>query len=532
MNRRKFLKVVSAGAAAAALRSSAGAALPSAQTPNIVYILADDLGYGDVKCLNANGKIATPNMDRFAAAGMTFTDAHGSSAVCTPSRYNILTGRYNWRSTLQHGVLSGYSKPLIKPDQLTVPSLLKQYGYHSACIGKWHLGMDMAPARHAADTTALEAKWPIDFTKPILNGPTTRGFDYYFGISSSADMPPFDFIENDHWTEIPTVEKKWVRQGPAAADYQAVNVLPTLTRKAVAYINERAKTGTPFFLYLPLNSPHAPIVPSPEFKGKSGINDYADFVMETDWAIGEVLQALEQNGFTQNTLVMVASDNGCSPVAGYPELLEHGHNPSYLFRGMKSDIWDGGHRIPFIVRWPGKVVAGSQSDQLVCLGDLLATCADMLGAKLPDNAGEDSVSILPALLGIAHGPLREAIVYHSIEGRFGIQQGNWKLELCPGSGGWSNGAWSNPSDIDAAAQGLPLLQLYDVSVDMGEKNNLQASHPDIIDRLTKLLEKYVADGRSTPGAPQKNDHPVDIFKKQLNKPLKTAATKNGEPEPD
>jgi arylsulfatase A-like enzyme len=497
------------------------------QRPNIVYILADDLGYGDVKCLNASGKIATPNMDRLAAGGMIFTDAHGSSSVCTPTRYSILTGRYNWRSTLQAGVLMGYGKPLIKADQLTVAALLKRYGYHSACIGKWHLGMDMAPGDGAANLAARATQWPVDFGKPIRNGPVSRGFDYFYGISGSLDMPPFVYIENDHWTARPTVEKEWVRKGPAAADFEAVDVLPTLTRKAVVYLAERAKAGAPFFLYLALNSPHTPIVPAPEWKGKSGLNDYGDFVMETDWAIGEVLQALERNGLANDTLVIATSDNGCSPEADFAELRKKGHDPSYVFRGMKSDIWDGGHHIPFIARWPGKVAAGTKSEQLICLGDLMATCAELLGAKLPDNAGEDSVSILPALLGKAAQPLREAVVHHSIDGRFAIRQGRWKLELCPGSGGWSK-----PGDVAATKQGLPPVQLYDLAADIGETHNVQAEHPEIVKRLANLLEKYVAEGRSTPGAPQKNDGPVDIWKRQLNGSENAKAAKNNGPVAD
>ncbi len=476
----------------------------SSRSPNIVFILADDLGYGDVKCLNRDGKIATPNLDRLAAAGMTLTDAHGSSSVCTPTRYSILTGRYNWRSRLQTGVLGGYDKPLIEPGRLTAASLLKQHGYHTACFGKWHLGMNMAQ-RAAGEPRLFGSN--VDFSKPIQNGPTTLGFDQFFGISASLDMPPFVFIANDRFTELPTVEKNWVRKGPAAADFEAIDVLPTLTRKACEYVAERSKSDGPFFLYLPLNSPHTPIVPSKEWQGKSGISPYADFVMETDWAVGQVLDALQQHGLAENTLLMFTSDNGCSPAADIPELEKHGHHPNYIFRGHKADIWDGGHHIPFIARWPGKVKPGSSSDQIVCLGDLLATVAEMLEVKLPDNAGEDSVSFLPALLGKADHPLREALVHHSINGRFAIRQGRWKLELCSGSGGWSK-----PGDPEAAQQGLPSVQLYDMVEDIGEEKNLQAEHPELVEKMTALLTRYVNDGRSTPGASQKNDADVKIVK--------------------
>ena len=287
-------------------------------------------------------------------------------------------------------------------------------------------------------------------------------------------------------------------------------MLPTLTQKSVDYINGRAadaKNGKPFFLYVPLNSPHTPIVPTKEWQGKSGLNPYGDFVMQTDASLGAILDALEKNGLAENTLVIMTSDNGCSPEAQYPELIEKGHNPSYVFRGTKADIFDGGHRIPFIARWPKHIKPNSSSDQLICLSDLFATCAEILGAKLPDNAAEDSVSILPVLESRAEKPVREAIVHHSINGSFSIRQANWKLELCPDSGGWSA-----PRPNTPAAKNLPPIQLYDMSLDIGEQNNVQAAHPEIVARLTKLLEKYVADGRSTPGASQPNTTPVDMWK--------------------
>jgi arylsulfatase A-like enzyme len=464
--------------------------------PNIVYVLCDDLGYGDVHCLNLDrGKIATPCADRLASQGMVFTDAHGGSSVCTPTRYGILTGRYSWRSKLQNGVLMGLSPPLIAPDRMTVGSLLKRHGYATACLGKWHLGMQFAEKT---------------YTEPIVDGPRQHGFDYYFGITASLDMPPFVYIENDRFTAVPTVEKKWLRKGPAAKDFEAVDVLPTLTRKAVEYIGGHAaaaKAGTPLFLYLALNSPHTPILPSKPFEGRSGLGKYGDFVMETDDALGQVLAALDRAGLADDTLVVFTSDNGCSPAADVVGLERKGHYPSAVFRGYKADIWDGGHRIPFIVRWPGRVKAGSRSDQLICLTDLMATCAELLGERLPDNAGEDSVSILPALMDTDKGPLREAVVHHSIHGMFAIRQTNWKLELCPGSGGWSK-----PGDPQARKQGLPEIQLYDMTRDVGERVNEQARHPEVVRRLARLLEKYVADGRSTPGAPQKNDVPVDPWK--------------------
>ena len=342
----------------------------------------------------------------------------------------------------------------------------------------------------------------------ITNGPITRGFGSYFGISASLDMPPFAFIENDRFTEPLTTTKKWQRTGPAAQSFEAVDVLPTLTRKAVEFIGTQAKTGKPFFLYMPLTSPHTPILPTKDWQGKSGLGAYGDFVMETDWAVGQVLDALDRAGVGKNTLVIFTSDNGCSKAAGIPQLQAQGHYPSANLRGSKADIFDGGHRVPFIVRWPERVKAGSRSAQTICLTDLMATCTDILGAKLPDNAGEDSVSILPALLGTDKAPLRDSVVHHSINGSFAIRQGNWKLELCADSGGWSD-----PTPGSKAAKELPDTQLYDLDADIAESKNLQAEQPDEVARLTKLLEQIIAQGRSTPGAKQTNDAAIQIRKK-------------------
>jgi arylsulfatase A-like enzyme len=357
------------------------------------------------------------------------------------------------------------------------------------------------------------------------------GFDYYFGISASLDMVPFCFIENDHPTEQPTQDMKFplmqgrkdggTRFGPGVPGFTTEAVLPTLTKKAVEVIGlhaAEAKAGKPFFIYLPLNAPHTPIAPTTEWQGKSGLNPYGDYVMETDWAVGQVLEALDKNGLADNTLVFFTSDNGCSPQAKFDELKAKGHNPSYVFRGMKADIYDGGHHIPFMARWPGVVKAGSKYEPYVCLTDFMATVADMLGVKLLDGAGEDSVSMLPVLKGKTTEPIREAIVHHSITGAFSIRQGGWKLELCPGSAGWSDPRpGKEPKDA-------PRIQLYNMEDDIGETNNVQAQHPDIVDHLTKLLQKYVADGRSTPGAPQKNTGSPDIFSGEKPENIKKAKT--------
>jgi arylsulfatase A-like enzyme len=499
-------------------------AATAAPKPNIVYILCDDLGYGDVRCLNPEGKIPTPHMDRLAAGGMAFTDAHSSSAVCTPTRYGILTGRYNWRSRLKNGVLNGFSPRLIETNRTTVAAFLKEQGYATAMLGKWHLGLNWPQNDGSAPGNSANPK-RVDYAQPIQGGPTALGFDYFFGISASLDMAPFVFLENDRVTEVPTVEKKFLRKGPAAVSFEAVDVLPTLTRKAVEYIQKQtpnAKAGKPFFLYLPLASPHTPIVPDKAWQGKSGLSPYADFVMQTDATVGAVLDALDKQGLAENTLLIFTSDNGCSPAAGLPLLLEKGHNPNYHFRGHKADIFEGGHRIPFLVRWPARIKAGTSSDQVICLTDFFATCADILGQKLPDTAAEDSVSILPALLQQTQKPLREAVVHHSINGSFSIRQGKWKLELCSGSGGWSEPLPGSP-----AAARLPEVQLYDLSQDIAERQNLQAQHPEVVAQLTRLLQKYVDEGRSTPGKPQPNTGAVELRPENRKKASSKPANARG-----
>lgn len=501
-----------------------GTSLQAADKPNFIFILCDDLGYGDVKCLNPEGKIATPNMDRIAREGVIFTDAHTPSSVCTPTRYGTLTGRYNWRTKLQKGVLGGLSPHLIAPDRLTVASMLKAQGYHTACIGKWHLGMDWVLKKdESVSEMTIESRqqaWSVDFTQPATNGPNRVGFDSYFGISASLDMVPYCFIQNDRVTAQPTEDRelemvhgegsKFTRKGPAAPGFTGYEVLPTFADKAEALIQERAeaaKTGHPFFIYLPLTAPHTPILPNSEWRGKSGLNAYGDFVMETDAIVGRVLKALDDQGLAQNTVVILTSDNGCSLSANYPELLAKGHNPSGKLRGHKADIYEGGHRVPFLVRWPAKVQAGQSTTQLTCLTDFMATAADIVGASLPETAAEDSFSFLPALLGQKEASMRQSLVHHSIGGHFAIREGKWKLALCPGSGGWSE---PRPGK---EAKDAPALQLFDLEKDLGEQTNLQDQHPEIVASLKMKLEQIVADGRSTLGAKQSNDAEIDLLKK-------------------
>lgn len=478
---------------------------PSEETPpNIVYILADDLGYGDISALNEHSKLITPHVDGMAKNGMIFTDAHSNSAVCTPTRYGILTGRYAWRSPMKSGVSWSWSEPLIQPERSTVASYLKKRNYHTACVGKWHLGLGWAK-----DSTGT-----ADMTQPISGGPVALGFDYFYGITASLDIPPYVYIENDRITAttIDTVEaetgKRFWRRGPVGNDFKHEEVLPKLTEKAVDYIAEQSKTDQPFFLYFPLPAPHTPILPTEAFAGKSQTNAYGDFVLMVDDVVGQVMAALEANGIAENTLVVFTSDNGCSPMADFEELAGFDHDPSYVFRGHKADIFEGGHRVPFLVQWPKKIPAGSRSDETVCLTDLMATAAAIVQDSLAPMEGEDSYNLLPILEGkTLETPLREATVHHSINGSFSIRQGKWKLALCPGSGGWST-----PRPQDAEKMELPPVQLYDMEADVAEENNVMEQHPEVVSRLTTLMEQYIADGRSTPGAAQENDTETLLYR--------------------
>jgi arylsulfatase A-like enzyme len=474
--------------------------------PNIIFILADDLGYGDVRCLNPGGKIATPHLDRIAQEGMTFTDGHSSSSVCTPTRYALMTGRYNWRSSLKAGVLWGFSPRLIEEGRLTVAQMLKNRGYQTACIGKWHLGMDF-PLQNGGFAKSVQDAKQVDWSQPIQNGPLAVGFDEYFGISASLDMPPWTYLKDQKATVPPDHEANlWKgRPGPAVTGWSMEDVLPEFTKRAVDYVTRAAKGDRPFFLYLPLNAPHTPIAPSKEWKGKSGINDYADFVMETDWSVGQVLDALEKAGVTNNTAVFVSSDNGCSPSAEFGQLAQHGHHPSAQFRGHKADIFDGGHRVPLLVRWPDQIPPNAKYEHPVCLVDFMATAAAMAGATLPENAAEDSVNLLPALTAQTRDPLHDAVVHHSANGSFAIRQGPWKLELCSSSGGWSK-----PTPGSPEALSLPARQLYHMRDDVSETHNVAEQNPEIVEKLTALLQKMIDDGRSTPGAPQPNTGEVKI----------------------
>jgi arylsulfatase A len=477
-----------------------------AASPNVILVMADDLGIGDISPTNPDCKIKTPHLRQMANEGLTFLDAHTPSSVCTPTRYGLLTGRYNWRSRLARGVLSGTSEHLIPTDRPTLGHLMRTAGYHTAMIGKWHLGWDWARNGEG-----------IDFTKPVKNGPDINGFDQYYGHCGSLDMPPYVWVDTGRITAQPDREEGvtkaedrygWYRKGPIGSDFKIPEVLPHLFEKSIAYVEsraEQAKSGKPFFLYLALPAPHTPIVPVPPFKDASGLNPYADFVMQVDHHMGQLLATINAAGLDDDTLVIFTSDNGCSPEANFPLLEEKGHDPSGKYRGHKADIYEGGHRVPLIARWPGEIEAGRKTDALACLTDVYATLSAITQQERQAVGGEDGYSLLPVFKGeVSSG--RDTLISHSIGGSFAFRQGSWKLCLSSGSGGWSA-----PREAEAKKQGLPAMQLFNLAEDPGETKNLLDDEPNKVKQLLTLLNEQVRNGRCTTGQALKNDRDVEYL---------------------
>ncbi len=471
--------------------------------PNIIYILADDMGYGDMRCNSPACKIPTPNLDRLAAQGMRFTDAHASSSVCTPSRYSILTGRYAWRTPLRSGVLWPWDPPLIEPRRLTVAQLLRQHGYQTACIGKWHLGWEWAtldgdPAHKGAEMGKLnrqqryEMEKNIDYTKPMRGGPVDCGFDTYFGVDV-PNFPPYTWFEQDRLTDLPTEEKPEEMFGLAGhmmPGWVLEEMIPAFVRRAVTMIEESGPA--PFFLYFPLTSPHTPIVPNEQFIGSSGVGLYGDFVCEVDWVVGEVMAALERKGIVEDTLLIFTSDNGpeCIPAADggcYERILQFRHYSMAHLRGVKRDAWEGGHRVPFIARWPGVTPAGTVCNQLVGLIDLLATCAHMLDADVPMGEGQDSVSILPLLEGEIDAPIRDSIVYHSASGKFAIRQRGWVFIDARTGDDNREPEWFK-AERGYTSHDFP-GELFDLERDTSESSNLYGQRPELVRALAQRLDQ-------------------------------------------
>lgn len=468
--------------------------------PNIVIIYADDMGYGDLNIQNPTSKIPTPFLDQLASEGMRFTDAHSSSGICSPSRFALLTGMYHWRR--QHEIVGAFGKPFFKDTDITLPQLLKTKGYTTAAIGKWHLGWDW---KSTSDSTGLIQNpnkvqpHEIDWSKPIDGGPTDRGFDYYFG-DGTINFPPYTWVENKKVMEAPseflefnkvgyeTKEGNWeFRPGPKIKDWNPYQVLPTLTQKTIEWIGNQQK-DQPFFLYFALPSPHAPIIPNEEFDGKSQAGGYGDFVVQTDWVAGQVLAALKENGLDENTIVMFSSDNGPEHYA-WNRAIEYDHFSMGEFRGLKRDVWEGGHHVPMIVKWPGEIKAGTVSNELISQIDFMATLAEATGITLPESAAPDSYNFLPVWKGENyHSPLREATIHNTYASIWGIRKGEW-LYINDSTGGHRKiptefAELKGYSDFNTS--GL----LFNMKEDSEQRENLFESQPEKVEELKLLLENY------------------------------------------
>jgi arylsulfatase A len=473
--------------------------------PNIIFILADDMGYGDMAANNRESKIPTPNLDRLCREGMRFTDAHAGTSVCTPSRYNILTGRYSWRSQLKNGIVWEWDHSLIEENRKTVAHLLKEQGYDTHCIGKWHLGWDWATKDGSLpnDTLVFGSMSPrerqtyeekIDYSQPVKGGPVDRGFDSYFGVDV-PNFPPYTWFENDRLL-IPPTEKKpqdmFGNPGAAAPGWDLKAMLPRFAQKAVDLIKSKSENEKPFFLYFALTSPHTPICPNEPFTGKSGAGKYGDFVMESDWVVGEVMKALDDTGQSDNTLLIFTSDNGperetSEDIGAYNRIKEHGHNSSADLRGIKRDAWEGGHRVPYAARWPRVTKAGSVCSQLISLGDFWDTCRDICSIKPQAGAGEDSVSILPLLQGKIDKPTREYTIHHSMSGKFAVRKDNWVFIEASCGGDNEEPDWYRKK-FGYTQNTLP-GELYNLARDRQEKQNLYEEKPELVEMLSGLIKE-------------------------------------------
>ncbi|WP_068546490.1 sulfatase family protein [Thalassotalea crassostreae] len=469
------------------------------QQPNVVFILADDMGVGDVSLFNKDAKVNTTNLDKIASNGMYFSDAHSTSAVCTPTRYSLLTGRYHWRTEMKGRVIDGYGKALIKPNRATVARLLQDNNYKTAMFGKWHLGLNwqLTNGKKITEYRPKDIEPFIDFSKPFTGGPVEHGFDYFYGINASLDFPPYTWIENNKVIETPTIlmpykgPKKsdktipWLhRKGLRSSGFDAALVMQHMTEKTVDYIAKQ-DSKQPFFIYMPLTAPHTPVIPRKEFLGSSNAGIYGDFVHEVDWAVGEVYQALKKQGLLENTIIVFTADNGAAKVAfSLADQEKYQHKPSYIYKGSKASVDEGGHRVPFIVHWPEKIAATGQSSSLIELTDTYATLADLLGVNLAENAAEDSISFLPQLLDVGHKGNRSQAVHTGFSGHFAFRSGDWKLKL---------------------SKNTKQQELYNLANDIAETNNVIAKNPEVAKRLQDEFSKIILDGRLTPGKPQKND---------------------------
>src|SRR5690625_452538 len=515
---------------------------PHTTRPNVLLIFADDLGQGDVSCFNPNAGWTTPHMDRLASQGMRFYDSHATSALCTPSRYGLLTGRYNWRSRLKRLVLPGDSESLIEKDRLTLAQFLSDRGYSTAVVGKWHLGLDwqlleegddlerygLSPEKHPIPESrfgrngnfAADQQWEvegadIDYTKPITFGPNQLGFDYSFITAASHDQPPFVYIENGQALDVPTkfggdqwvldratsAQSDQIQRGPMTDDFNVHELAQDFQDKALEVLDGMLKGEDPWFLYVPSHLVHGPIIPNEPWQGRSGLGPYGDFVLQFDDYVGQLIDAVDQAGQGDNTIVIVTSDNGVSPVAGLEDLAAQGHDSSNGWRGAKGDIWEGGHREPFIVRWPEVIEANTTSDHLISHSDVFATLSEVLGEQLPDTAAEDSVSQFSAWQG-SDVPARHDVVASSGGGGLAIIKDDWKLE-CVTDGDGFESLMAQPAGEEPTR--YKPGQLYNLAKDPGEENNVIDDYPEKVSELAELLADHIRKGRSTPGEPQAND---------------------------
>lgn len=506
--------------------------------PNVVLLFADDLGYGDVSSFNPESKIKTKHIDSLAEAGMRFTDTHATSALCTPSRYGLLTGRYNWRSHLKSYVIPGDSMPLIERDRKTLAHLLKENGYNTAAIGKWHLGLKWQVKDHfdfekyglnPEDFPEMKTRsgrdgifdisegrmdfegLDIDYSKPITFGPNQLGFDYFYGTPASLDQPPFVYIENDRVVEEPTgvtgvpqldrsgasQQKEW-QNGVIAPNFVHKEVPDRMQNKALEVIDRFAEEDKPFFLYYPNHLVHGPLLPNEAFEGKSGIGPYGDFVLQLDHYVGEIIEKLKEKGIFENTIFIFTSDNGASGVADFETLEKYGHHPSYIFKGFKGDIWEGGHREPTVISYPAMIQGGTTSNHMISLSDIYRSIAEIIDAEIPDETAEDSISNVPLWKG-EDEPVREDVVHSSANGGLSIRRGDWKLDFVYDGGGLVASRKGSEGQVFEPAE------LYHLKEDLSETNNVIEEHPELVASLKKSLEEYIINGRSTPGEPQENN---------------------------
>jgi arylsulfatase A len=483
--------------------------------PNIVIILADDMGYGDVSALNPQSRIRTPAIDAMVREGISFASAHAGASVCTPSRYGLLTGRLAFRTPAAASGISGFNRAVIEPDRETLASLLKRSGYTTACVGKWHLGFDWALKDNASQMSfdAISGYSNVDYSKPIHNGPNDYGFDYSFIHPASLDIPPYVYIR-DHQVVDPEVilttdfyprrkentvyswDKKhsneqavywekgvWWRQGEMSKSFRVEECLPEIVKEGLAFIERSSKSEDkkPFFLYLPLTGPHTPWVPGEKFRGKSPIGLYGDFVMEIDDVVAKITAKLMENGVYKNTLLVFTSDNG----AYWPqeEIDLHRHDSNQGRRGQKGDVWDGGHRVPLVVTWPDGISVSGSSGNLVSLTDILATLSEITGQPVPAGQADDSFSFLPVLKGDFEHAVRSSMVHHSSSRMYSIRQGEWKFIDGLGSGGFTA-----PS-VEQPVPGGPEGQLYHISSDPLEQHNLYLSQPEKVSEMKAMLDQ-------------------------------------------